>query len=327
MRQAALVALLFACSLPVYSQTDDELKNFVEAVENDFQRLLLRAPEPRREHWLQEQAKFVDEFEAYASRLESDHRWLKQHPSLRDEHGTLAFGYLAQWNEYQLRGRTALTQGLGEELLQRAIADRLLPRVAAAHAELNALQERAGGLPLVDVARLYFELNSDIALLTAQVPAKTSIEYAPPTSAFDDAPRLLAVFTLHDWEGGLNMVEECESRLGALERELAVLEFTAPKDPLPYIPLAGQLAALLVVVARCLVAYTKAPSTLVLFGLVLISMVVSLALVFVSPSTTFNTLIQMVVPGGFLLFWLTKTRKIQPDKIVDGCGRNPHEAA
>lgn len=308
----ALLASVGLSPINATAETDEEYGEFVRAAEAQFRTLCGRLSSERCQYWRSKESDLLESMAEFNRTWKINDGWVESHPARKEIEGLRAFDYLAQYYEREIRGTLLLSDGAGQELLEEVIARRIEPTRADLEARANNLAGIADPASLAPALRGLLKLDRKIAELRHSPPVVRSLRFAPKLSAYDRDPRLVAVFLLRDWSAATDEVEVLAQELPEIGSEVEVQERLRPRDPIAFIPLVTQLALLLIVVAGSMISFTEKPRPPVVAALVLISMGFSLLLVFMSSNTILNTLVQMVVPGVFMLIWVGWQRRRQP---------------
>jgi hypothetical protein len=151
------------------------------------------------------------------------------------------------------------------------------------------------------------EVKRLLASAEHDMPVKHKFVFAPKSYAFSTTPDKVVEFVIHDWRAALSTLDGYRPRLASIHDTIEVERFFAPKDPLPWLPIITQLTFLLVAIAGWVKSY-HGPSYRAIALLVIVSMLLSIFLVFFSGETFWNIARQSVIPGIFILYWVGKEK-------------------
>lgn len=306
----AFIAVL--CLIPSFSYG---VEAYLKTADKQFESLLELLPEDEKSKWKQRKFEEAMDYSRKLDELEKTHEFIRSQSDSSGIDGVLAFSFMADANLYKLDLKTALVNDLGLHIYRSFENNNLNPLRKAIEAELVGLQNASGALQLQSQLTRYFKLQREIEEISKNPPIKIVLEYKPQDNAWDSDPELVKRYVLFDWQGALASLKEKLFELQTIKDSFASFNYLRLRDPIAFVSLGAQLAILLVAVAGYLISYTAKPSVKVVASLVIVSMLVSVLLVFVSSSTIFNLLVQAIIPGTFIAYWAWRNshnKKMQP---------------
>ncbi|MFM1641634.1 hypothetical protein [Aeromonas salmonicida] len=295
------VFIVALCLIPLLSYGSEA---FLNTAEKQFESLLELLPDDEKSKWKQREFEEIMDYSQRLNKLKETHDLLRNQSDYNDMYDVLAFSYLANANRYKLDSKVALVNDLGLQLYRAYETNNLNPLRKTIEEELVGLQNTSGALQLQSQLTKYFKLQREIEELLKNPPIKMELEYRPQDNAWDSDPELVKKYVLFDWLRALTSLKEKTFELQTIKDNFASFNYLKLKDPIAFVSLGVQLAILLVAVAGYLISYTEKPSVTVVASLVIASMLVSVLLVFVSSSTIFNLLVQAIIPGAFISYWV-----------------------
>lgn len=279
---------------------------FCERVRSDFNSLLRLCKSDRIPYWQQRLNDTYEKSFAKSKELQATSEMLGRQPNGKELQQIFAFDYLNQINELQLNETARLIEDLGRELLNDRIASQLMPRMKNVEAQFTALEGKQQSESVQNSYRRLLELKRSMSRLEADAPVKETFSFEPRANAFDSTPIKTVVYTIHDWNASLAKVDELEKQLQPIQDTLFTARLFSPKDPIPWLPVITQLTFLLAAIPGWIKSYHSETALWTIGALVVLSMMLSVFLVFYSDETLLNILRQSVVPGLFILYWIGK---------------------
>jgi len=217
-----------------------------------------------------------------------------------DEH-TFPFSYVNEVNEILLNDITNLVNELGESIIKEKVKDRIDSVKQQIEKDIDEISHLKNANKVANIISEFYQIIGDVSELTTKLEAKYSYMFEPKNYAHAE-PYLVKKFKIKDWVNGINKIESYRERLLKLRNEIKLLIITSPKDPLFFITIMFQVTLLLSTIPRYIISYTgKVPKTFIVL-MIVSSMIFSFVLIFVSPSTFLNVLVQCIVPGLFIIY-------------------------
>lgn len=133
-------------------------------------------------------------------------------------------------------------------------------------------------------------MQRSAATLETDAPVKYTFTFQPKANAYASEPIKTLVYTIHDWNTASAKVDELTQQLQPIQDSIQTARFFTPKDPLPWLPLITQTTFLMVAMAGWIRTYHSDKAFVTIGALVIISMVISVFLVFYSDETLMNIL-------------------------------------
>lgn len=286
---------------------------FTDLADGEFNKLVLLLNENERHDWINKSLEATFKVTRKIEEIKAIDDYFKTKPDYESIKGIRAYSFLKEVNYVSLETKTDLVESLGRLLYQRKIDQEISPIQLSIETELNGLQSSQGAIQLQSKLYEYFKIMRDIENIFTNIPIKYSYNFAPAESPWDRTPKLIKVFVLHDWVSAMEKLQDNREALIDIKDSFKSFNYLRVKDPVAMVSIGCQLAVLLIAVAGYIISYTQKPSIVVIFTLVVSSMLTSLGLIFISSSTTLNLLVQALVPGSFIFYWVFKrydTKKI-----------------
>jgi hypothetical protein len=298
--------MLFFIVLLARSDDGRGAEAFCERARSDFNRLLQLCESNRTGYWNQRSREAIEKYNAKSKELQATSEILRHEPNAKELEGVFAFDYLNQINEVQLDESTTLVEDLGQELLNDRVTIQLMPKVKDIEAQFAALQGNTQAESVQNSYADFLQLERSITRLKVDAPVKEAFVFEPKANAYSSEPIKSVVYNIHDWKAAFLRVDEFEKKLQPIQDKLHTARFFSPKDPIPWLPAVTQLTFLMVAIAGWIKSYHSEKAFRTIGLLVVTSMLLSVVLVFYSKETLFNILVQSVIPGGFILYWIGK---------------------
>lgn len=306
-KKIAAAAGVLGLLLPVCSADDGTGADaFCERELSEFSSLLRLSRPDRVGYWQQRLQQTVEHYNAKSAELQRNEAILKAPGGPEDVGAVFEFDYLNEIRELRLSEDTALVEDIGRELVNDRAAMRLSPMLHDIETRFRALQGKKQSETLEASYVAFLQLQREATRLEASAPVKAEYAFEPRASAYASSPIKTARFTVHDWNAVISQLDGLTLRLQPIQDTLHAASFFAPKDPVPWLPVAAQLSFLLVATAGWIKSYHGGRAYLLMAVLVVPSMLFSIFLVYYSEDTLLNILRQLVVPAIFVLYWIAK---------------------
>ena len=302
--------ILFFCLTACTAFAND---SYLLSVEKQFESLLEKLQDKEQKEWRKKAS--IETMKCFnkSEELTQVRDYILSQPDSENLAEILSFSYSADYMQYTLQSKTKLTNDLGTFVIKSFMTSQIEPVTKAIEIELVSLQNANGALTLQNKLSNFLSLQRLITKKFLHPPILESYEYRPMENAWDDKPALKGKFILYDWINLLDFMNKKLIQLQGIKDSFVSFNYLRLKDPIAFVSLGCQLAILLVTVAGYIITYTKEPSIKVITSLVGLSMITSIGLIFLSSNTTINLIVQAIVPGGFILYWICK----KPQQIVD----------
>jgi len=295
------VLLIWLFLMPCVSFANEA---YLNSAEKEFEALLELLPKNEKDEWKHRDFNEVMNYSNKLEELKKSQDYIKKNTNSKDMEGVLAFSFLADANRFKLESKTTLVNGLGQYIYNLFKSNRIEPVKKAIELELLSLQNANGALQLQSQLSKYFAIQRKLEERSQSPPILMSYEFRPQHNAWDSDPSLVKKFVLYDWISAINSLKKDLADLHEVKDSFVSFNYLRLKDPIAFVSLGCQLAVLLVTVAGYLISYTRQPSIVVVASLVVLSMLVSIVLVFVSSSTSLNLALQAIVPALFIGYWV-----------------------
>ena len=292
--------LLFGIFLSNVALANDA---YLGQAERQFESLLEMLTDDEKSDWKHRSFDEVMEHSNKLDELEKAQEYIRSRRNAEGIESILAYSYLAESMEHKLRSKTKLTNDLGRHIYTSLVTEKVEPIKKAIEIELVGLQNASGAIKLQSRLTEYFSIQRRLAKRASDPPVLLAYEYRPKSNVWDDTPSLVENFILYDWVSAIDLLNEDLSALEAVKDSFVSFNYLRISDPIAFVSLGCQLAILLIAVAGYLISYTSKPSILVVASLVSLSMLASVALIFISSSTALNLVVQALVPGVFISYW------------------------
>jgi hypothetical protein len=298
---------IFLCKADDGSQADA----FCQRELAEFNSLLRLSNSERARYWQERYQQTIERFNAESNKLTQQNEYVKSQLKDKDVAGILAYDYLNTIYEVKLSSDTALVEDLGRELLKDRATAQLSPALRDIDTQFQKLQTKKDGQALQPSLAGFMKLKREAGELESNAPVKETYVFEPKANAFATAPIKRVEYTLHDWNAALNKVDELAVQLLPIQDNLRAALFLSPKDPAAWLTVTAQVSFLLVAIAGWIKSYQggTGKAYLVMLGLVAASMLLSVLLVLYSADTKLNLARQLVVPGGFIIYWIGKEKR------------------
>jgi len=298
------VYIFFASTIFNVAQAEDyrSLEDFIKQNKYEFKLLLSKSPPEIAEKWNKEYSKYVKSYVEKGEMLQYVKSILKKEGKF--DEGIFAYSYLNESHELQLERWTQLSNGLGLEYFNYIYKENLETIDSDIQSKFDKIENLSKLPQIASLLSEYFKIKREIQMMREFPKVKYTFKFEPISSPYSDEPDLVKEYKLYDWLGQSKEIPKLKEALWTINDNLIIEHRTRPKDPLFPLTILTQFAFLLAIIPGYILTYTEKRPVLVISLLVIVSIVSSFILIFISPSTWLNIMIQSMVPCIFGFAWL-----------------------
>ncbi len=282
-----------------------DAEKYLEECEIQFRLLIDKLPEKESEYWGNKSKAITQKFIEISNEVQKEQELYKRN-GLSEIY---AYNYLNSVYGFRLPKRTKLIDSLGSIVIKRSIGDFVLLKIASLEKSFNDFENTKEATSVVGAYQNFLNLKSEYERIKSSKDTLfyTIYEYK---SSYYDTPDSIVTYLALDWGKQISKLNMISSGLEKVKGEIELTRFTKVKDPNPVFPVIFQICTLLVIVANSFMNFKFDQKLFKLFfGLVILSLMTSVVILFLNKETILNCIINTFVPGLTYLLYYNKEKK------------------
>ncbi len=299
-----ILVLLFLPLSCLFGQV--EVDKYAEKCDFEFMRLSGKLPDNRRQFWEAKSRELNAEYVNIGNQVG------KSKSAYEEINATdvYAFQYLKQIYSFLIPEKTNLVNAVGKELLDLEIGNEISIRIDSLGQIFNEYANSNNADSFQSSYNRFLILKNQILEAKNENIILFYTVYKPRESAYSN-PSFIKEFKVYDWDNKIKKLTELNTQLKQIEIMVQTKKYEIIKDPIPVIPIMLQFSTLFIVIPSLLVNFGfELKKSKIILVMVVVSLITSTLLLFISSSTIFNSIINVFVPGTMYLIYYRRNRKM-----------------
>ncbi|MCG2587761.1 hypothetical protein L6773_04245 [Rhodohalobacter sp. WB101] len=285
-----------------YSQSKeiDDATQFIELYEQEYDELIYTLPEFERTDWIIKKDSLSNEYLKFYSE-ELDPR--KKYYENPESKGIYAKLFINSTNDFKLNGWSTIYYRLGNYVINKSLDDDIEPLIQKLKSKFNLYSPNNSRSELSNLYSRYKDIEIKIQRVAEEPEVKYYHWFEPGNFLIQTKSISKEKFEIRNYYKAYNNLASLQDSLKTINKDLNIYDYTFVKDRNWLINLFTQIAILLILIPSLMHNYSLSIRGPVIKSMILLSLIISVLLILISPFTFLNIAVQSLIPGGFAAWY------------------------
>ncbi|MFD2909669.1 hypothetical protein ACFSX9_13105 [Flavobacterium ardleyense] len=301
--QLTIILTLIFNSLLVAQVVEPD--RFLEKGEIEYQTLLNQLSKSDLKLW---ESKLIEIQLESVKLTDSVETYKEIYTKINAEH-LYSFKYLNVLYGYVLPRKVRTINNLSSKIIKDSILTKLIVKRDSLKISLSKYANTENASKFGRTFNKYLLASNELDEISKSRDTLLSITYQPQDNPYDKSYNIQH-YVIYEWKNKISKLSELDNEFTNLKIELTSNEYSLIKEPNPVIPTIFQFATLLILISNLLVNFGFNSRTKIILYMVILSLITSVVLLFISEYTILNSAINIVVPGIMYLIYYKRNKSL-----------------